>query len=546
MVNRTPRRQNLARIGEISQIAARHGFGWAFGRSVPGEQPDDVRTRGRRLRNLLDDLGPTFVKFGQLVSTRPDMVPADIIRELRGLQDQAAPVPVDAVAEVIEQELGSPVDELFADFTRAPLASASIGQVHEATLHDGTAVVVKVQRPGAQRTVAADVALMRQLAEVVGERVRRLQFVDMAGLVDEFDESITRELDYGIEARNTEVFARDFAEIAGVRVPAVHWDLTTPRVLVMERLPGTPLSQLDTDQWSVEDRQKLAGHISETWMQMVFAHGRFHADPHPANILVESPEDIGLIDFGLVGQLTARDREAAVRLLMDVLDMNSEAIPGRLRALGVRYPRAIEGQLADQIDVVLRRHAGQSMGDLDGRALVSEIFATIYRLKVVLPSHWMLLDKTLATLAGVALQLSPEFDVFARARPYAVRVMTGRLRPERILGAAHADLERYATAFRDYPFQVSEVLDGLTSGTLEGRVHLDGLDDTTHAAQASINRIALAVMSAALFVSSAMMATLVEDGPHLAGLSLTAAPPFAAASGLATWVVLGVARSRRW
>lgn len=540
------RRQQLNRIAEIGHVAARHGFGWAFRRNAPGPSPDDARTRGRRLRAMLDELGPTFVKFGQLMSTRPDLLPPDIVSELRRLQDDARPIPHDDVVRVLEEELGRPVAEAFDAFVDEPLAAASIGQAHRARLVDGTEVVVKVQRPGAERTVQADVALMYQLAAVLKQRVRRLQFVDLAGLVGEFDHSLRRELDYGIEARTLEHFRENFAGDPHVRVPAVFWELTTRRVLVMEYLPGTPLNRLDTDAWSAADRRALASRITETWMEMVFAHGAFHADPHPANIIVQEADRIGLIDFGMVGDLTPRDREAAVRLLVDVLDNNVEALPRRLRALGVRYPRSREQDLVDQLDVVLRRHGGQTMGEMDARALVGEIFATIYALDVTLPSHWMLLDKTLATLSGVALQLSPDFDVFALARPYAARILVGRYRPDRLAMALEADAERLASTVRQYPYQLSEVLEGLTTGTLEGHVHVPGLADAAHTGQASVNRVALSVISAALFVSSAMIATLADGGPHVAGLALASGPPFAAACVLAGWVAAGVLRSRRW
>ncbi len=541
----TGRRENLGRVREIGQVAARHGFGWAFGRTIPGETRDP-RTRGRRLRAMLDELGPTFVKFGQLLSTRPDLLPPDVVSELRTLQDHARPVPFDAIRGVVETELGCALEDAFAEFSTEPLAAASIGQVHTARLVGGAEVVVKVQRPGAERTVQADVALMYQLAGMLGERVRRLRFVDLAALVGEFDASLRRELDYGVEGRALELFRESFRSSDNVRVPAVHWDQSTTRVLVMERLPGTPLSQLDLAPWSDADRRTLAARISHTWLEMVFEHGHFHADPHPANIIVEGPDRIGLIDFGMVGQLSARDREAAIRLLVDVMDGNAEALPRRLRALGVRYPQAREQELADHLGIVLRRYADQAMGDIDARALVSEIFATVYSLDVTLPSHWMLLDKTLATLAGVALEVSPAFDVFALARPYATRVMAHRLRPDRLLMQAYDDAERYAGAFREYPFQVADVLEGVTSGTLEGTVHIAELDSAAHHAQASINRVALAIVSASLFVSSAMIATLARGGPDVAGLALAAGPPFVVAAVLAGWVAAGVVRSRRW
>jgi ubiquinone biosynthesis protein len=544
------RRQNLARLGEIAQVAARHGFGYVFGRT-PGGSGDDALagppgTRGRRLRAMLDELGPTFVKFGQLLSTRPDLVPADILEELRGLQDDARPEPFDRIRGVVEAELGLSIERVFTEFDERPIAAASIGQVHRAVLPSGDEVVVKVQRPDAERRIEADIQLLYQVARLAKERVRRLAFIDLVGLVDEFGRSIRRELDYGVEARNAEAFRRNFGADAQVDVPRIHWRYTTARVLVMERLDGTPLSQVDLAAMPAEDRARLAARLTETWMQMVFVHGFFHADPHPANVLVRGPDHIGLIDFGLVGQLSPRDREAAVRLLLDVLELDAEALPRRLRALGVRYPRAMEQDLADQLGVVLQRYGGRSMGDLDARALLAEIFGTVYRLQITLPTRWVLLDKTLATLAGVALQVSPEFNVFEQARPYAYRMLAQRLRPDRLALRLQGDAERYLAAFREYPFQIAELLDEVKDGELELTVRVDGLTRATDRAEASGNRLVLALVAAALLVSSAIVGTLTETGLDIGGFAVLALPAALAGFTLVAWVLVGIVRSGRW
>jgi len=550
-VIRSQRRQHLARLGEIAQVAARHGFGWVFGRTPPGEtageEGDDPRTRGRRLRAVLDELGPTFVKFGQLLSTRPDLIPEDILRELRGLQDDARPVPFPQIRAVVEGELGLTIEQVFTEFDERPLAAASIGQVHRARLPGGDEVVVKVQRPGAERRLQSDLALLHQVARVVKERVRRLQFIDLTALVDELGQSIRHELDYAVEARNVESFRRAFRGNRHVRVPRIYWRYTTPRVLTMELVEGTPLSQLAIADWSSEDRQTLAGRVTETWLEMVFVHGAFHADPHPANILVIDPDTVGLIDFGMVGRLTPRDREAAVRLLLDVVDLNAEGLPRRLRALGVRYPRQKEEELAEQLEVVLARYAGQSLGDLDTRALLSEIFRTVYRLQITLPVRWVLLDKALATLSGVALQISPEFNVFESVRPYTYRMLAERYRPDRIAGRARADIERYVQAFREYPFQISELLEEVKDGEFRTTIDLEGFREAADRTERGINRLALALVGAAMLVSSALIATLARGGPDLAGLSiLAAAPAFLGGMAIAIWLVLGVIRSGRW
>ena len=430
---RGERRQNLARLGEIAQVAARHGFGYVFGRNDgSSEDVNGTRNRGRRMREMLDELGPTFVKFGQLLSTRPDVVPPDILAELRGLQDDAHPEPFDRIRPVVEAELGLTIEQVFLEFDETPIAAASIGQVHLARLPGGQQVVVKVQRPDAERQLNADIQLLYQVARVAKDRVRRLQFIDLVGTVNEFARTVRRELDYGIEARNAEIFRRDFAGDDRVAVPKVYWRYSTSRVLTMDRVEGTVLGKLDLGTWSPDDRKRLGNRITETWMQMVFVHGFFHADPHPANILVRGPDQISLVDFGMTEQLTQRDREAAVRLLLDILNQNSERLPRRLRALGVRYPRQLEEELADRLGVIVQRYSASAIGEIDAREVLREIFQTIYRLNITLPARWVMLDKTVATLAGVVLEIYPDLNVFEVARPYAVRMAAQRFRPDHV------------------------------------------------------------------------------------------------------------------
>ena len=543
------RRQNLARVREIAHVAARYGYGQLLGRSAAkaaSGAPEVPGTRGRRLRDMLDELGPTFVKFGQLLSTRPDIIPADIVDELRHLQDQARPEPFANIRTVVEQELGLTIEQVFTAFDPEPIAAASIGQVHRARLPSGDEVVVKVQRPDAERQIHADIQLLYQLARIIKDRVDRLSFIDVVGLVDEFSRTIRRELDYGVEAHNADAFRHNFAEDQHVDVPKVFWRYTTARMLVMEGLRGTSLAQESLEGWTDQQRRQLAARLAETWMQMVFVHGFFHADPHQANVLVQGPDHIGLVDFGMVGQLSQRDREAAVRLLVDVLDLNADTLPRRLRDLGVRYPRHREQELADQLGVVLQRYSGQSMGDIDARSLLSEIFQTVYRLQLTLPARWVTLDKTLATLAGVALELSPQFNVFEAARPYARRLMADSLRPDRVADRARQDADRGLRAIREYPMQVGELLGELADGEFSMGIRVHELPQSVERIERAANRLVLALLAFGLLVSSAIVGALAHTGLAVWGFALLAILPGVFGFGLIAWLILGILRSGKW
>src|SRR5690349_4314743 len=331
--------RNLGRLSEIAQVAVRHGFGYFFETHkltdlLPWPRPavqldpeaPGPSARGQHLREMLDELGPTFVKFGQLLSMRPDIVPPDIIVELRGLQDDVRAFPFEEVQRVVREELELPVEKLFLEFDERPMAAASIGQVHRAVLPNGRRVAVKVQRPNAPRQIEADLALLEQAARLAKERVRALDFIDARELVDEFARSIRQELDYRQEGRNAQAFHRTFAGHPHVRIPRVYWSYSRQRVLTLELLDGPQLVDLEVEGYTSEERRRLATLLTEAWMTMIFRHGFFHADPHPANILVLDPETIGLVDFGQAGKLSDDDMSKLTALFIDAASENVDAL----------------------------------------------------------------------------------------------------------------------------------------------------------------------------------------------------------------------------
>src|SRR5262249_32674984 len=350
LVPAQPKQRTIGRLSEIGRVATRHGFGYIVERPPRNAEEGRPSDRGRRLREMLDELGPTFVKFGQLLSTRPDVVPLDIVAELRKLQDDVSPVPFSAIEGVIEAELGLTVERAFLTFDETPIAAASIGQVHRATLPTGEDVVVKVQRPNAPRQIESDLALMRSAARFVRDRVRALDFIDAEALVDEFGRAIREELDYLHEARNAEVFWRNFGADERVVIPKVTRRYTSARILTLDRLEGVQLRDLDVSTRSGEQRRELAYRMTDVWMTMRFRHGFFHGDPHPANILVLEDGRLGLVDFGLAGSLSDEDMTRLTRLFIDAATENVSALPRRLSELGVRYPKERDRQFAAALE----------------------------------------------------------------------------------------------------------------------------------------------------------------------------------------------------
>jgi ubiquinone biosynthesis protein len=547
--------RNLGRISEIAQAAVRHGFGYFFERHrlrdlVPFRERvpldgDEPSLRGQHLRELLDELGPTFVKFGQLLSMRPDILPPDIIAELRGLQDDVRPFAFADVERTIREELGLSIEQLFTEFEERPLAAASIGQVHRAVLPNGRRVAVKVQRPGAPAQIEADLALMYQAAKIAKERVRALDFIDARGLVDEFARSIRQELDYRLEARNAERFRHDFAGHPHVHVPRVYWSYTRARVLTLEFLDGTQLADVDLLGYGLDERRRLATVITETWMTMIFRNGFFHGDPHPANILVLSPDQIGLVDFGLTGKLTEDDLTKATRLFIDIANENVDQLPRRLADLGVGYPKELEEQFRAELRELFYRYYGASLAEIDPLQVMREVFALIYSLNLRLPHRFVILDKAIATLASVGVELYPDFNVFEVARPYARGLLIGRYTPRRVLSRARREGVALAMIGRELPYQVHDVMQELRDGRIEvGFVH-KGLDELSAKLDVVFNRLVIALVVAGGLIGSSLIGIFAEEGPQIFGVHFISVLGFLLSGVLGVWLLIAILRSGR-
>ncbi len=548
--------RNLGRVSEIAQVAVKHGFGYFFETHrltdlLPGrvKRPSDEGTaseRGQHLREMLDELGPTFVKFGQLLSTRPDVVPPDILVELQGLQDNVRPFPFEDVERTIQEELELSVEQLFTDFEETPVAAASIGQVHRATLPNGHRVAVKVQRPNAPRQIEADLALLYQAARIAQERVRSLDFIDAHQLVDEFARSIRLELDYRLEARNAETFHNRFAGHPHVRIPRVYWSYTRPRVLTLELLEGVQLRDLPLDVWTLEERRRLAYLMTDTWMTMIFRHGFFHADPHPANIFVlEDGEVIGLVDFGQTGELSDDDMTKLTRLFIAAANEQIEQLPRRLSELGVRYPKEREEEFVAELRELYYRYYGASLAEIDPLQVIREAFQLIYRLNLHLPTRFVMLDKAIATLGSVGIDIYPDFNVFEVAKPYARDLMVERYTPGRVLKRARVEGFELARIARDMPYQLHDLLEEARDGQIEiGFVH-KGLDDFMRGLNVAFNRLVIALVVAGGLIGSSLIGIFSTTGPQIAGVNFLSFIGFVLSGALGVWLLWAVVRSGR-
>jgi len=480
--------QDLKRLREISAVVVRHGFGelwdrakiWdVLGRREDSQRPsrDEIRaTTARRFRETLAELGPTFIKLGQILSSRPDILPADFIAELSHLQDRAAPMPVQTVFELIEKGLGRSAPQLFASIDPEPMASASIAQVHRATLASGEDVVVKVQRPGIEEQIRSDTDLLFYLARFLEGVIEETGIYTPTGIVTEFRNAMLLELDFENEARNIEEFARNHADRPYVVIPNLYGDLSSRTVITLQELKGVKLKTvLESGQSAGIDRQQLARHVLEASFQQLFKDGLFHGDPHPGNIIVMEGNRIGLLDFGLVGRLTKQMQESMIVLVLAISLRDPDTVARLLYKVGVADQRINLHHFRQEIHDILERYLGRKLAEVDPGVLMSELVDLAMKYKIKIPKEYAVLSKASATTEGIVRQLDPELDVTQAALPYAKQLLYDRYSPASMSGGFLRVLLQLQGFLQDTPQQLAQILMDLEGGKFNVNVRSDEL-----------------------------------------------------------------------
>lgn len=430
---------HLERFAQIAEILARHGLGFlastmGLERWLPGHamMPAEEATSPVRLRLALEELGPTFIKLGQLLSTRSDILPAAYLSELSKLQDAAPPVSAAEIRSLIQQELGATPEQLFASFDDEPLASASIGQAHAATLADGTDVVVKVRRPGIVSRIDEDLEILQNLAAHASRRWEAAVDYNLTGIATEFADTLRAELDYLREGRNAERFAENFAAIPDIYVPEIFWATTTSRVLTMERIRGIKVDQIEALDLAGIDRGQVAERAARAAAKMIFRDGFFHADPHPGNLFIQPGGRIALIDFGMVGEIDEKLRGQLGTLLFAFTSNDPEKVGSALRTISVTRPAVDRGVLRQDSARFIRLYQGHELREVEIAPLVTQMLAILRNHHLQLPREMAMLLKMVLMTEGMGVQLNPEFSLGEILRPYAKALAQDRFSPRNL------------------------------------------------------------------------------------------------------------------
>jgi ubiquinone biosynthesis protein len=495
--------RNMNRWGEILSILSKYGLaGWLSrfdflpGKSLLKNRDGQVLAKERRetrIRMALEELGSTFIKLGQILSTRPDVVGPELAAELEKLQTEVPADSLQQVSAVFAEELGRPIEDCFAEFSTEAEASASIGQVHRAMLHTGELVAVKVQHPSIKQRMRVDLEILTGLAQLA-ERLPELQPYRPTQIVAEFQRLVRRELDFTCERRHLEHFVRAFGRSEEVKIPFSYAALSTERVLVMEWLEGVPLSDPAAVRASGVDLANLARMGAEAYLEMIFRHGVYHADPHPGNILLMPDGKIGLLDFGMVVRMDEKTREDIEELLIAIVDQDATRLCSVVMRVGDVPAGLDETSLGIDLADFVAHYANQAVDRLELGSALAEMIEIMLQYRIVLPSPMSLLLKVLIMLEGTAKRLSPNFSLMEVLQPYQRKIMARRLSP----------VKRFAYEIQELaevlPRRLRDILQQVQSGSFD--VHLDhrGLEP-------SVNRLVLGMMTSALFLGSSLLVT---------------------------------------
>lgn len=540
-----------ARVREVAGVLFKYGFFWVaealdLTRYFPRKLREKVVTTEEyqlplpvRIRRVIEELGPTYVKAGQLLSTRPDIVPPDVIRELSKLQDEVPPFPFPQAQEVIEKELNRPMDTVFKSFARLPIASASIGQVHEAILADGREVVVKVKRPDIEQTVNIDTYIMYRLAGHMERMFWWARQYNLVERVEEFGKTIRQEMDYTIEGQNAERFRRNFEGDETVYIPRVLWEHSTKSVLTMEYLHGIPIRDKDKLIEKGYDLKELNRIIGNAYVKMVLLDGYFHADPHFGNILILEGQIVGLLDFGMVGVVDPIMRRNMARYFISLIEQDAEALTDILYEIAEVDPATDRDALTRDSGRMLAKYANVQLGQIKLEEIAMELFHLGMKYKVSLPGEFTLMDKTLITLEGLGRHLDPTFDLIEAAQPTARRLFRRELDPKQLLASTLKGLLDLRDLLNVLPKRFNKITRAMERSEYKMRIELDNLPATiqqySRSLARSANRLSFAVVLAALIIAAPQLLTMEE--PLIRNFTPADIARFGIAAVAAAWLI---------
>ncbi len=551
--------RDIRRFNQILRILTKHGFGFAIqqlrledhiiGRGIIKMRIvrrfiEPRESRAVRLRKALEELGPTFIKFGQILSIRPDLIPLDLCNELSKLQDHVPPFGYECVRKQIRESFGKYPEELFASFDPEPLAAASLGQVHRAKLKTGESVVVKVQRPDIRKTIETDIDILYTLAQLANRYMQEVRLFNPIGIVDEFSKVITKEIDFTCEAHNIDRFRKNFKNSAMVHIPAVFWDCTRSRVITTEEIKGIRLNDYLNQMHTAEEKKAVAANGADAVLQQIFIDGFFHADPHPGNIFILPNNVVAFIDFGMVGRLDEDTKDVIVSLLIAVSMKNINGILKALERLGAFVEEDTLHDFKNDIADFLERYYDIPLKQIELSLILPQTIDLMTRHKLKISPQFHILNKALATIDGVARQLDPEFNTIAHTRPFVEKLVHDRYDMKHIIKEITSYSSELLDILRILPRDTYEIVKKIKRGKLKIEFEHQGLSKFISEMDKSSNRISFSLVISALIIGSSLI-VMTNRGPLINGFPVLGIVGFVFAGFLGLGLAIGVLRSGR-
>ncbi|MCK4330310.1 AarF/ABC1/UbiB kinase family protein [candidate division WOR-3 bacterium] len=540
--------RNLKRLRQILLVFAKYGFRDIIDR-LPIKIPYKIKkllvkgSRAENLRKAIEELGPTFIKFGQLLSVRADIFPQDFIHELSILQDEVVSLPFETIKKVIEEELNSPIDKLFSSFDRKPIASASLAQVHTAITKEGSRVVVKVQRPNIKSIIDTDISIMELLAGWIEKEIRETREYELLFKVKEIGKNLRSELNFTNEGKAVDRFRTNFSNDESILIPKVYWNLCTSKVLTLQHVEGIKITDIDTLESVGLSRNDLAERGVDFIFKQIFVHGYFHADPHPGNILVTKDGKIALLDFGLTGSLDEELVESLSRLLISVVNKDVNQVMNIFTELGVVSEDMDMRELKYDLREFVERYYGVRLARIEVRSIADDALEIFRKYRMKFPRDLILLAKALSTVEGIAYQLDPKFDIIEHIKPYVKQLIERRYDPKRLLKVATELLTAYTILFRNLPDNLTQILRKLRKGKLKVEFEHKGLENIISQIERSTNRLSFSLIITALIIGSSLIIQT-KRGLLLFGFPVLGIVGFVIAGTLGIFLIITMLRSR--
>jgi len=556
-INRNIR--SLRRYRNVLGILIKYGFGHIveqlninyyieLGRKIVtlGAAPKEIErlTQPVRLRLALEELGPTFIKLGQILATRPDIIPKEYADEFSKLQDKVPSIPLEEVQNQVQRELGYPAEEIFAEFSPTPIAAASIAQVHRGRLRDGEEVVIKIRRPGVEAVVETDLDILMGLAYLIERHIPAWEIYDPIGIVKEFRRTINREMDFTREGHTIDRFATNFAGDATIHIPRVYWDYTGEIVLTMEYVEGIKISDFDLLIKKGYDLKTIARNGAEAFLRQVLIHGLFHGDPHPGNLFILEGNTICLLDYGIVGRLDEDLRYKLIDLLLGVLQRDVDRIISQLLYSGELTDEANLGHLKRELSEFIDDYYEIPLQNINVGKLLTEFVEILTHYRIKFPSDFALLAKALVTMEGVGRQLDPEFNMINHLKPFMKKLVRDKMNPANLSKEMFRVAQSYSALVKNLPRDLKEIINRINRNKFKIDLEHRGLEKFIGDLDKSSNRLSFSLLIAALIVGSSLIMQT-EKGPLLFGFPILGFLGYSIAGFLGLWLAIAILRSGR-